>query len=829
MVNTFPQFKLSLLCLLLVGALQARAQEVEEYRQLWTQGQYQAACQALAVRLDETQDWAEPKLRQDYAQLLEMVGRVDEAIAVMRPLVANYPATAYAVQLAQLYQLRGRPAEYRVALEVAQKKVEMRSVFRPSAGEWVALGKLMELRRLDPQEILAHYRQLQAALPEFVPGLLAAADLALGKRAYDVAASQYGQALQYEPENQAALAGLARCYRASGDGRAAAVLAQLKGLNPHHPRLLLLRAEKQLDLHDIEGALTPLNQVLAVNPNHLEALALKGAALFLLDRPEQAQVVRQEALAFNPHWSGVYRIAGRVASRHYRFRQGQAFQQQALGLDSLDSEARTLLALDLLRLGADQQARGQLEQVFAADPYNVRAYNLLEVADAIEQFQTVENDLFKIQMPLLESRVLGDEVKALLAEAATQLQDKYQFNLRPGVVVQLFGDHDEFMVRSVGLPGSVGHLGICFGRVVTLDSPRARPDGGADWRSVLWHEFVHVITLEMTDNRLSRWLSEGISVYEEEMHDPSWGQRLDPAFAVQLESGYPGLDDLERFFVEPRDGSDLLFGYFAAGQFVRFYVASYGFPALVETLRLIGAQESTAAALVAAAGITRVQLDEAFGQYLQRRCRALEQVEVNERGVRIDPASPFARALQTGAAAAVAGDTAAAAAAYQRAEGHYPDYSGADAPRRRLVQLHRQGDSQDYARALQQLVAWDAKAHQEALELAGLEMERGRWPEALWALQRASGGLAFTAELHRLQVECLLATGRLEEASQALRRLAFLDPPRRRDHRLQLAHLLRRSGAVAQARREVLELLQEVPHFWAAQQLLLELAEEDGS
>ena len=812
----------------LLGPGQAGA--AEEYRQLWTQGQYPAASQALAGRLAETESWAEPSLRYDYAELLKAVGRVDEAIAVMEPLVANYPATAYAVRLALLYRYRGLQEEYRATLEQAGQKAQLRSFFRPSAAEWVALGRLMELRGLDPQEILAHYRQLEAVWPSFVPGLLAAGDLALAKRAFDVAARQYGKALDHEPENQRALVGLARCYRASGDGRAAQVLAALEALNPHHPRLLLLRAEQLLDLHDISGALAPLEAILAVDPLHLEALSLKGAALFLLDRPEEARTARRRALDFNPRWSGVFRTAGRVASRHYRFDEGRAFQEQALLLDPLDGEARTLLALDLLRLGSDREARGHLERVFAADPYNVRAYNLLQVADAIDQFHSVDAGLFKVEMPLLESRIVGDEVTALLGEAAALLQAKYQFELRPGVLVQIFDDHDEFMVRSVGLPGSVGHLGICFGRVVTLDSPRARPAGAVDWRSVLWHEFVHVITLEMTGNRLPRWLSEGISVYEEEERDPSWGQRLEPAFAAQLAQGYPSLGVLERFFVEPRDGGDLLFGYFAAGQFVRFYVETYGFAALVEALQRIGAHSQTGAALARAAGVEGPELDRAFGQYLQGRCRALEQVEVDGQGARIAPASPLAQALREGDSAAAAGDWAQAAAAYERAQACYPDYSGPDAPRRRLVRMYEKaGAPEQYAAALQGLVEWDARAHEQALELAALRMDQGRWDEALWALQRAAGGVPFAAELHRRQAECLLATGRLREATGAVRRLAVLDEPRRGDHRLQLAQLLRQSGDAAQARREVLELLEEVPHFWPAQRLLLELAEEGGS
>ena len=38
----------------------------------------------------------------------------------------------------------------------------------------------------------------------------------------------------------------------------------------------------------------------------------------------------------------------------------------------------------------------------------------------------------------------------------------------------------------------IGALGACFGRVVTLDSPRARPPGTFQWEATLWHELAHV-------------------------------------------------------------------------------------------------------------------------------------------------------------------------------------------------------------------------------------------------------------------------------------------------------------------------------------------------
>ena len=56
----------------------------------------------------------------------------------------------------------------------------------------------------------------------------------------------------------------------------------------------------------------------------------------------------------------------------------------------------------------------------------------------------------------------------------------------------------------------------------------ATSSSATKWESVLWHEFCHVVTLKMTKNKMPRWLSEGISVYEERQVDPAWGMKIDP-------------------------------------------------------------------------------------------------------------------------------------------------------------------------------------------------------------------------------------------------------------------------------------------------------------
>ena len=82
----------------------------------------------------------------------------------------------------------------------------------------------------------------------------------------------------------------------------------------------------------------------------------------------------------------------------------------------------------------------------------------------------------------------------LARQALATLSKHYQFTPQGPILVEMFPKHDDFAVRTLGLPGLIGALGACFGRVVTLDSPRARPPGEFSWEATLWHEMAHVIT-----------------------------------------------------------------------------------------------------------------------------------------------------------------------------------------------------------------------------------------------------------------------------------------------------------------------------------------------
>ncbi len=826
--------------------VRARIDEItERYKALWRAGDYEQALDLLNRETETFVEYAPEDWSIDRIALMHQLGRVDEAINEMEWKVFRRPTPRRMLHLAEYYLTRGRKEEADNTLARAQRRFNGPSRAPRTVEDRLARLRILELTGENPRALF------QAILEE--PGdeseadrikrYIAAGELAFRKFDYQLAAEYFDMALEQEPERLEALAGLAECYWRSFDPRLEQTLERVLAINPRHFRGLAVKAEIALDGGQPEQALESIETALAVNPRDARFIGLKTGALFLLDRTGEMADWHAKALEFNPTASEVYRIAGRVASRAYRFKEGASLQRRALEANPDDNRARTLLAFDLLRLGQDREARDLLKESFKIDRFNVQVYNSLELMDTLEGFAEIKRGPFSLRMPADEAPVWRDEALALLRQGYDTLGAKYKVSLETPVYVQIFNDHDDFMVRSVGLPGSVGHLGICFGRLVTMDSPTARSQWAMNWRSVLWHEFAHVVTLQKTGNRIPRWLSEGISVYEETVADPSWGQRLEPAYrAVAAELETAAMEDLEGFFTRPQSQTHLMFGYFLAGEFVRFYVDAYGFDALVAALEAIAAKKTWKQALSTAAGVKAEAIDTRFRAFQKQRFKPFDNLPPAEpslvqktlggvgEALGLSGSSPFTEAMATAAEAMAGEDWIRAERALEDARSLYPEYAGADGPLPKLAELYRRQDKKpELIKTLRDAVALDPTAMPALIELAKLLRDKQDWRGLADTARRALAVDPFDAGMRRHLWTALDKQGKAKAALAALDRLIYLDPIRAADYRLHRVDTLVKIGRANQAKTELIRLLEDAPYSWEGQQRLLDLIERQGA
>src|SRR5204863_1302170 len=136
-----------------------------------------------------------------------------------------------------------------------------------------------------------------------------------------------------------------------------------------------------------------------------------------------------------------------------------------------------------------------------------------------------------------EAGLYGQRALELLKEAREKLTAKYACTPAKPTLVEVFTNQADFGVRTFAMPQNDGFLGVCFGNVITANSPGAYAGHRFNWETMLWHEFCHVITLNLTHNKMPRWLSEGISVYEERQANLAWGEHITPAYREMIMDG----------------------------------------------------------------------------------------------------------------------------------------------------------------------------------------------------------------------------------------------------------------------------------------------------
>ena len=486
------------------------------------------------------------------AELLIALGRYDQAAKEIDSTLLNYPVSIRLLKLGHTAnQYCGRAT---FASEMLARIYRLGSAIEIefwAPPDLVALGEAVLLLGCEPRIVLEQFfnRALKND-PNCREAYLAAASLALDKQDYELAANQYRKALQRFGDDPDMHCGLAKAFYHSDRGAMVKSLDTALHLAPNHVPALLLLAEHQIDCEDYAAASKSLDRAAAVNPRHPETWACRCVLAHLANDTKAVEQTRANALKDWPTNPQVDHLIGRKLSQDYRFAEGAAYQRQALKFDPDYLPAKIQLAQDLLRLGNEQEGWAMANEVHNQDAYNVQAYNLVNLRDHLSSFKTLQGNQFVVRMDEREAALYGDVVVDLLQQARSQLCEKYGLELGHSVIVELFPEQQDFAVRTFGLPGGDGFLGVCFGNVITANSPKAeRP---FNWQATLWHEFCHVVTLNLTRNKMPRWLSEGISVYEESQRNPTWGQQMSPQYRkMVLGAELTPISNLSAAFLNP--------------------------------------------------------------------------------------------------------------------------------------------------------------------------------------------------------------------------------------------------------------------------------------
>ncbi|MEA3226037.1 MAG: peptidase MA family metallohydrolase, partial [Planctomycetota bacterium] len=652
-------------------------------------------------------------------------------------------------------------------------------------------------------------------------------------------ANKYREALKQFSTDADAHYGLARAFLNGDRGAMIESLQTALHLNPKHMPALILLAEHQIDCEDYDAAAELLDRVIDINPWHEDAWSYRAVLAHLANDSEAGDSHRANALKYWPKNPQVDYLVGRKLSQKYRFVEGAAHQRQALASDPQYLPAKIQLAQDLLRLGQEQEGWVLADEVHSQDAYNVEAYNLANLRDNMSKFKTLQTDGFIIRMDKHEAGVYGNEVIKLLQQAKSELCKKYGIELEHPVTVELFPDQQDFAVRTFGMPGGDGFLGVCFGNVITANSPKAgKPH---NWKAMLWHEFCHVVTLNITRNKMPRWLSEGISVYEEFQRNPTWGQRMDPTYRRKiLGNELTAIGNLSAAFMSPPGSMDLQFAYYNSALAVEYLVKRYGLETLKAILAdLANGEEINSAIASRAAPLENVEKE--FKAFARKRAEELapemdwEQPETGQ----LDPADPNAldewiiEHPNSFWALTVKANNLLADSKWEEAKQPlkklirlYPQYAGQDNAYRLLAEAHRKlGDTEQERLVLSDLAILSPDAVYAYERLMEIGIEQKDWRQVVTNGARYMAVYPMLATVHRRLGRANEELGLDKRAVESYRRLLLLDPTDPADINFRLARLLQHSDP-ARAKRHVLEALAEAPRFREAHRLLSKMTKE---
>ncbi len=674
------------------------------------------------------------------------------------------------------------------------------------------------------------FRQAMAEAPDDHRSKVRWGDLFAASHQHAEAMNIYREVLEVDPGNAFALLGAARVLVDSFESAADQYLEPLlSGIVPDDGAAigaLLLVARVSLENGNHAEAADALDQAEALIADAgwppLDLYALR-AAYDLLNNNDGSQWTEQ-ALAYNPHYGGIHAVPAHFYVITRRYRDAIDLYQQAVDVEPELAWAHEQLGINLLRDNQFTRARQHLERAYQIDPFSPRSVNTLRLLDSFSNFRLIDDPpTLDGDVPVIlrlhkdEADVIAPYAIELTRRSIAVFTERYGFALREPVIIEMYPDHDDFAVRTAGMPG-LGILGAAFGYLLAMDSPSGRPPEQFQWGSVLWHELAHVFTLEATDHLVPRWYSEGISVFEEWRSGPTPGVRIPMSVykAMQDERFLP-VADLDEGFMRPSYPEQVIVSYMQAGLVCDYIERFHGEHKLRELLDAFGDGLTTEQALRAVFAMDPSDFDAAFDDFVDAEFgELLEQLDHwahLQAGIRrsLDD-NDWNKVLELSAELIEI----------------MPQYTEPDSPYLASARAFNELDQRDAAIGALETFWRIGGYDPEALtRLSGWLVEDGRPDTAIEVLQSIMLVDPMDADLHGDLGDMLLAADRASEALQEYEVAMALEPHDLATAWYRLASAQYALGNVEQSQAHVLQALDIAPNFRPAQRLLLKLAGGD--
>jgi tetratricopeptide (TPR) repeat protein len=621
------------------------------------------------------------------------------------------------------------------------------------------------------------------------------------------AAKLFEEALQIDPQRADALLGLALIAADGYEAKATELAQKALECDPHLLAAQELLARLALEDNDPERAAQEAHQALQMSPGSAQAKAILATIDWLDDKSGDQ---------WDPHTGPGYETAARIFVLNRRYQEGiQLFHKAVAAQPDLWS-AHSQLGINLMRLGDEQEARTELELAYNNGYKDAATVNTLRLMDSYKNFVTYKTDRTILRLHKKEAELLHPYFESEMLRALSTYDKKYGFKLDRPVQIEVYPDHEDFAVRTMGMPG-LGALGVTFGYVIAMDSPSGRPPGSFHWGTTMWHELSHVYVLNMTHHRVPRWFTEGLAVHEETAVSPEWGDRLDPhVIAAIRDKKLLPVAELDRGFVRPTYPTQVIVSYFQAGRICDYINEKWGWPKLLAMIHDFAGSMSTADVIRKELGMPPEEFDKAFLAQLTKETKktvdgfddwrkGLEKVADEYRAHDFDDLIRDASAIRD-----IYPDFVEQGNLYQILADAYVD----------------KGDKKAAIAELECYAKVGGRSPDTLKQLATLLEEAGNQKEAAEVLDRLNYIQPIDEDLHRRLGDLWFSLGNTAGAIREYRAVLAKAPTDPAASHFNLAKAYRSANQLDAAKDELLLSLEAAPGFRPAQKMLLELSKD---
>jgi tetratricopeptide (TPR) repeat protein len=632
----------------------------------------------------------------------------------------------------------------------------------------------------------------------------------------DEAAKHFQEALELDPKNAQAYLGLARIFAQDFNPEANKAADQALENDPKLYQAHELKARMALEDDDQKKAAAEADAALTIEPTALEAIAVHATMDLLADResPWLAKI--------NNRAKGYETIASLLVINR-RYEDGIAYYRKAIAADPELWSAHSQLGVNLMRLGRSDEAYKELELAFNNDHSSDKpTRNSLRLLDTYKDYETFTTPTTILKLNKKEAEALRPYFENVMQWAMSVYEKKYQFKLPRPLQVEVYPNHEDFAVRTLGLPGIGGILGVTFDDVIAMDSPSGRPPGQFHWGETLWHEMSHAYILTLTNYRVPRWFTEGLAVHEESATTPDWGDRVTPEIiaAIRDKKLLP-VAEIDRGFVHPTFPTQVIVSYYEAGKMCDYIASRWGESKLLDMAHEFAKNRPTV-------DVIRDQLKmepEAFDKDFQ--------AEIDkEVGKTVANFKEWTTGLgELNKLSRTAGSDNDEIISKGRAlELIYPDY--VETGNAYLAVAKACLAKEDKACAMEEYARYSKASGRDAdaiKQYAKLLEEASKPKEAEAALERLNFVNPLDADLHEKLGALYMKTKDAKAAVREYGVLVALHPIDVAGSHYNLAKAYQAEGQTDKAREEVLTALEAAPEYRPAQKLLLEVSGEGTS